>query len=205
METLQEGLRQALEQRRLAIRARRLATAAQEAAVRDPLTGLVNRLGLERTAAERLKRAGEPITTPWLMLIDVDGFKEVNDAAGHAAGDATLREIAKLVRGACRAEDLIARWAGDEFVVLLCQSSEAGLSGGRLGLTVAERIRSAVHDHNWAGVLGTVEGPTVSIGVATGHGDLNGLFTAADAALYRAKRQGRNRVECHRGAVSPVT
>lgn len=205
METLQEGLRQALEQRRVAIRARRLATAAQEAAVRDPLTGLVNRLGLERSAAERLERAGEPIMTPWLMLIDVDGFKEVNDAAGHAAGDATLREIAKLVRGACRAEDLIARWAGDEFVVLLCQSPEAGLSGGRLGLTVAERIRSAVHDHNWASVLGAVPGPTVSIGVATGNGDLNGLFTAADAALYRAKRQGRNRVESHRGTVAPAT
>ncbi|SDD30260.1 GGDEF domain-containing protein [Actinokineospora iranica] len=197
METLQEGLGQALEQRRLAIRAQRLATAAQEAAARDPLTGLANRLGLESTAPGLLARAVAAHRAPWLVLIDVDWFKGVNDAAGHAAGDAALREIAQLVRAECRADDVIARWAGDEFVVLLTDSPE---DNNPVGVTVAERIRAAVDRHDWTAVLGTSQRPTVSIGVATGPDTLERLFANADAALYRAKRRGRNRVEVHAAA-----
>ncbi len=199
METLQEGLGQALEQRRLAIRAQRLATAAQEAAARDPLTGLSNRLGLERMAPGILERAVATGRVPWLVLIDVDWFKGVNDAAGHAAGDAALREIAQLLRAECRGGDVIARWAGDEFVVLL---TEARLdhSEGRtspVGVAVAERIRIAVDHHDWTAVLGGSQRPTVSVGVATGQDTLERLFANADVALYRAKRRGRNRVEVH--------
>ncbi|MGQ0840685.1 diguanylate cyclase [Actinokineospora sp.] len=199
METLQEGLGQALEQRRLAIRAQRLATAAQEAAARDPLTGLANRLGLERTAPELLERAISAARVPWLVLIDVDWFKGVNDAAGHAAGDAALREIAQLLRAECRAGDLIARWAGDEFVVLLSESPMDHSTGltSPVGVAVAERIRVAVDRHDWTAVLGTTQRPTVSIGVATGPDPLEKLFANADVALYRAKRRGRNRVEVH--------
>ncbi|WP_447005517.1 diguanylate cyclase [Saccharothrix isguenensis] len=191
-ETLQEGLAQALEQRRVAVQAQRLAVAAQEAAARDPLTGLANRLGLERAAAGLLESTAARGRVPWLVLVDVDRFKGVNDDAGHAAGDATLREIAQLLRRECRSADLVARWAGDEFVVLL---GDPGGNSSEVGPTVAERIRAAVDGHDWTVVLGTTRRPTVSIGVAAGPAKLDQLFAAADMALYRAKRQGRNRVE----------
>ncbi|RSM82509.1 GGDEF domain-containing protein [Kibdelosporangium aridum] len=188
MATMQEGLGQALEQRRFAIQAQRLATAAQEAAVRDPLTGLTNRLGLERAAPEVLAHAAATGATPWLIVIDVDWFKEINDDAGHAVGDSALREIAELLRGECRTNDLVARWAGDEFIILL-------VGEGHLGVIVAERIRAAVDGHDWRSRLGAARRPTVSIGVANGRGSLEHLFAAADTALYLAKRNGRNRVE----------
>jgi diguanylate cyclase (GGDEF)-like protein len=198
LEMAQEGLGQALEQRRLAVRARHQAVAAQEAAERDPLTGLSNRLGLERCAPETLDRAATTGRTAWLVLIDVDWFKGVNDAAGHAAGDAALREIALLLRAECRGDDVVARWAGDEFVVLLTEPATdhaAGLTAP-VGVAVAERIRVAVDQHDWTPVLGTHR-PTVSIGVASGVDCLEKLFANADVALYKAKRHGRNRVEVH--------
>jgi len=189
-DTLREGLGQAMEQRRLAAAAQRMAVAAQEAAARDPLTGLTNRLGLERTAPAMLARAVEDGRTAWLVLVDVDWFKSVNDDAGHAAGDAALREIAQLLRRECRSEDLVARWAGDEFVVLLGDAS-----GDRdAGPVVAERIRASVAGHDWTMVLGSGRRPTVSVGVANGPAVLDELFAAADLMLYQAKRQGRNRV-----------
>ncbi|MBM7771694.1 diguanylate cyclase (GGDEF)-like protein [Actinokineospora baliensis] len=199
MEMLQEGLGQALEQRRLAIRAQRLATAAQELATRDPLTGLSNRLGLERSAQGILDRATAAGRIPWLVLIDVDWFKSVNDAAGHATGDAALREVAQLLRTECRVGDLIARWAGDEFVVLLTDAVTDHSEGrtSPVGVAVAERIRFAVDRHDWTAVLGATQRPTVSVGVATGHDTLDRLFANADIALYRAKRHGRNRVEVY--------
>ncbi|GGM82201.1 hypothetical protein GCM10012275_61070 [Longimycelium tulufanense] len=194
VETLQEGLAQALEQRRLAVQAQRVAMAAQEAAARDPLTGLANRLGLERAAPHLLERTAARGRLPWLVLVDVDWFKGVNDESGHAAGDAALREIAQLLRRECRTDDLVARWAGDEFVVLLVDVSEDRPDAGPV---VAERIRSAVDHHDWTMVLGNIRHPTVSIGVAAGPAKLDQLFAAADIALYRAKRHGRNRVEVH--------
>jgi diguanylate cyclase (GGDEF)-like protein len=190
---LQEGLSQAMEQRRLAAAAQRMAMAAQEAAARDPLTGLANRLGLERSAPTMLSSAAEDGRTAWLVLVDVDWFKSVNDDAGHAAGDAALREIAQLLRNECRSDDLIARWAGDEFVVLLGDAS-----GDRdAGPVVAERIWAWVAAHDGSIVLGTTRRPTVSIGVASGPIGLDELFAAADLVLYQAKRQGRNRVSVY--------
>lgn len=197
-ETLQEGLVQALDQHKLAVQAQRLAIAAQEAAARDPLTGLANRLGLERAAQPLLARAATPGQIVWLVLVDVDWFKSVNDDAGHPAGDAALREIAQLIRQECRADDLVARWAGDEFVILLVDSGGHGHYGA--GPAVAERIRLGVDRHEWAMVLRTARRPTVSVGVATGAPQLDQLFAAADVALYRAKRRGRNRVEVAPGA-----
>lgn len=189
-DTLRDGLGQAMEQRRLAAAAQRMAMAAQEAAARDPLTGLANRLGLERAAPTMLASAVACGRTPWLVLVDVDWFKSVNDDAGHAAGDAALREIAQLLRQQCRNDDLVARWAGDEFVVLLGDAS----NDRDAGPVVGERIRSAVAEHDWALVLGGARKPTVSIGVACGPVGLDDLFAAADVVLYQAKRQGRNRV-----------
>jgi two-component system cell cycle response regulator len=199
-DTLREGLGQALEQRRLAAQAQRLATAAQEAAARDPLTGLANRLGLERSAPRLLTAGAARAGTPWLLLIDVDWFKSVNDAAGHAAGDAALREIAQLLRHECRSDDLVARWAGDEFVVLLDDVSD----GGDAGPAVAERVRAAVAGHDWSPVLSGARPPTVSIGVSRGPAGFDQLFAAADSALYEAKRLGRNQVSTSRGVRPPA-
>lgn len=193
LETLREGLGQALEQRRFAVRAQRVALAAQQAAARDPLTGLGNRLGLEQSAPALFSSVASTLRVAWLILADVDHFKRVNDVAGHPTGDAVLREVAKLLRQECRASDLVARWAGDEFVVLLA----ADAADPAAGIAVAERIRAAVAEADWAMVGLDDLRPTVSIGVATGKPDLDVLFTQADAALYRAKRSGRNRVEFH--------
>lgn len=192
-DTLREGLGQALEQRRVAVQAQRLASAAQEAAARDPLTGLANRLGLERSAPDRLRRASASARVPWLALIDIDWFKDVNDDAGHAVGDAVLREIAMLLRRETRTNDLVARWAGDEFVVLLTELSvEDGAVAA--GPAVAERIRDAVARHDWAPILAGGKRPTVSVGVAAGPATMEALFSDADVVLYQAKRGGRDRV-----------
>lgn len=187
---LREGLGQALEQRRIAVRAQRLALAAQQAAARDPLTGLTNRLGLEQTAPVLLDAAIGSGRVAWLLIVDVDHFKVVNDDLGHPAGDAVLRQVARILRQECRTGDLIARWAGDEFVVLLAAEPVDGAAG----VTVAERVRAAVASADWSltGVGGP--GPTVSIGVASGVPELDVLFSRADAALYKAKRMGRDRV-----------
>ncbi|MFC7341329.1 sensor domain-containing diguanylate cyclase [Saccharopolyspora griseoalba] len=189
---LSEGLGQALEQRRVAIQTQRVALEAQEAALRDPLTGLANRLGLESLAPSLLDRCRSQGRKPWLVLLDVDWFKDVNDFAGHPAGDVVLQEVANLLRRECRSGDLLCRWAGDEFVVLLVDDSEDPREAGPV---VAERIRAAVDAHDWRLVLGGVTNPpTVSIGITAGYADLQELFANADIALYRAKRAGRNRV-----------
>ncbi|RJQ74659.1 GGDEF domain-containing protein [Pseudonocardiaceae bacterium YIM PH 21723] len=180
IQTLQEGLGQALEDRRITVHAARSTLAAYEAAHRDPLTDLANRRGLE---------ASDVPAQPWLVLVDVDEFKAINDSAGHPAGDMALREIAMLLRRECAAEDVISRWAGDEFVLLV-----SGVDRPEAGSEIAERIRAAVSAHRWpAGLC-----PTVSIGVATGGSTMDELFLAADQALYQAKSAGRNRVEVSR-------
>jgi diguanylate cyclase (GGDEF)-like protein len=194
IDALQESLGQALEQRKIALRAQQLAAAADAAAIRDPLTGLTNRLGLERAAPSILDQAAAHRESTWLILADVDRFKGINDHAGHPAGDAALREIANLLRRECRADDVVARWAGDEFVVLLGHTSN---DNHAVGPAVAERIRAAVDSHNWTTIVGAAEPPTLSVGVAAGNAGFEQLFTAADRALYRAKRHGRNRVEVH--------
>lgn len=196
---IREGLAQALEQRRFAIGAQQAAADASADAERDPLTGLANRRGLDRAAELMLEQAKILGSTIWLMIIDVDLFKTVNDLAGHIVGDAVLTEIAQLLRAECRGSDLLARWAGDEFVVMLDNSGQ--LPGA--GPAVAERIRASVDGHPWGTRLGAAPGPTISIGVAAAAPgpvsmSAQDLFVAADEALYRAKRGGRNRTEVAR-------
>ncbi|HUF84006.1 MAG TPA: sensor domain-containing diguanylate cyclase [Acidimicrobiia bacterium] len=153
-------------------------------ATRDGLTGLSNRRlfeeSLEREVA-RADRRGSPLA---LVVLDVDHFKDVNDTLGHQAGDAVLREVGRALSEKTKASDLPARYGGDEFVVLLPDCSGADC------ITVAERLRSAV-----AARMTTVK-VTVSAGCAAlpdnAH-DGERLVAAADAALYEAKREGRNR------------
>jgi diguanylate cyclase (GGDEF)-like protein len=153
----------------------------------DPLTQMLNRAPLEGRAselAEQSRVSGEPVA---MIVADLDHFKAVNDSHGHATGDDVLRDVAYLIRKELRAFDLAYRLGGEEFLVLLPGSSEAG------ALLVAERLRQAVAARPIAGV-----DVTISCGVASSAPgetfDFDTAFAAADYALYGAKKAGRNRV-----------
>jgi diguanylate cyclase (GGDEF)-like protein len=169
----------------LALAAQFLATSdrhSRDRAVVDPLTGLMNRGALASRFAE-IRAQGGPVA---VVMCDVDRFKQVNDVHGHERGDAVLRELAARVRTAVRRADLVHRVGGEELLVLL-PGHDAGAA-----VAVAERVRAAVASAPLAGL-----DVTLSAGVAAaGGGDvaLEELSSAADRALYEAKRGGRNRV-----------
>jgi diguanylate cyclase (GGDEF)-like protein len=153
-------------------------------ALTDPLTGLWNRRhALSRLNEElaRAKRYRYPLS---VLLIDVDHLKEINDHGGHAAGDAALLSIAAALRTSCRQTDLAARHGGDEFMVI------APNTEGADGTRVAERIRVAVKRNT--------PNLSVSIGIAELRGSQTSgadeLCSAADRALYEAKKAGRDRI-----------
>jgi diguanylate cyclase (GGDEF)-like protein len=154
----------------------------------DPLTGVRNRRALYDSAAHEIARAGrsgEPVT---LLMVDVDHFKKVNDQHGHLVGDQVLREVAGAIVAAARGADVVARFGGEEFAVLLIQTAEAEAA--------AERLRVAIGALEVRAPGGPVR-VTASIGVAaaTGEGlDFEALIRRADDALYKAKQAGRDRV-----------
>jgi two-component system, cell cycle response regulator len=163
---------------------------ALELALTDPLTGLYNQRYLMRHL-RGLLAAGQGHDIAVLML-DVDHFKAVNDAYGHAAGDMALRAIADALRSNTRAFDSLARYGGEEFVVVM---PGAGLQEAACA---AERLRAAIEATPVAWLSGSPERLTVSIGVAASGeqpATPEALLRAADLALYQAKRAGRNRVE----------
>ncbi|MGH3248312.1 MAG: GGDEF domain-containing protein, partial [Trebonia sp.] len=156
----------------------------------DAKTGVLNAgawQGEASLAVDRARRRGEPLA---VLLADVDNFKRVNDTHGHLTGDAVLRTLAAEMRQQVRESDLVGRFGGEEFAIVLRGTTAAE------AYLVAERIRRG------AGVVRVltedmIVGATVSIGVAVlgSHGDdLGELLEAADKALYRAKRTGRDRV-----------
>lgn len=152
----------------------------REESIRDPLTGLYNRRylmeSLARDAALAL-RSGAPLL---IVMLDVDGFKEVNDSGGHEAGDALLCEIAGRLSSQVRSSDLVCRLGGDEFLVVLRSADPPA------AVSLCERWRESF-----------TMGVTVSIGVAVfqaGEETIQETVRRADFALYEAKRQGRNRV-----------
>ncbi len=149
-------------------------------AERDSLTGLPNRRAYEAQARLAVRRARADGSSLSLAVLDVDHFKRVNDRLGHPAGDRVLVELAGLAAANLRRADFIARFGGEEFVILMPDTTleEA--------VTVLDRLRENLD-------LGT----TVSIGVASfaRHDDAERLLERADQALYRAKKAGRNRVE----------
>ncbi|MBX3717171.1 MAG: diguanylate cyclase [Burkholderiales bacterium] len=155
-------------------------------AATDHLTGAWNRAHFERTIAAELERCRAGRLPVSLVLVDIDHFKRVNDTHGHAAGDAVLRELVAVMRTRIRASDLLFRWGGEEFAVLV---SGAGWRGAE---RVAENLRQAVAGHDFP-VAGRV---TVSAGAAEHDGEesLPAWFGRLDAALYAAKAAGRDRV-----------
>ncbi len=153
----------------------------------DPLTGLFNRIVLQKRLKEEFMRAQRYGTPLSLILLDVDRFKMFNDTFGHPAGDDVLQTVGKLLRVASRNTDVIARFGGEEFAVL-CPSTDAD------GATVlAERTQKSFEEASW-----TWRPVTCSFGLAQFTADMSdpaALVSAADQALYRAKKNGRNRVE----------
>jgi diguanylate cyclase (GGDEF)-like protein len=158
-------------------------------AQRDPLTGVANRCALEETLHRELSHALRHRSSCALMIIDIDHFKAVNDQYGHIVGDRALRVIASRIQQCKRDDDLLFRYGGEEFVIVLRAS---GLAGAEV---LAERIRARVAAAPWqCGEFNIAL--TVSVGLSgLQDGDsVISLFARADAALYAAKRSGRNRV-----------
>lgn len=145
----------------------------------DPLTGLGNRRMLDAGIAETVGGAA--------LFVDVDRFKAVNDTFSHAVGDEVLRRVADILRAHCRTQDVVVRFGGDEFVVLLPVTATAEAA------VVAERVRAAVHREPWDEVAPGL-GVSVSVGVAGSGVTAERVVEDADAALYEAKLGGRNRV-----------
>jgi diguanylate cyclase (GGDEF)-like protein/PAS domain S-box-containing protein len=163
---------------------RRLATT-------DSLTGLVNRrvfLAQVARELERFQRYARPVA---LLMLDLDSFKRINDARGHAAGDSVLQHFADIARQSLRKIDVLGRLGGEEFAALLPGTDAAG------AVQLAERLRQAVAEQP-AEIEGGSLAYTVSVGVtwfASGDSNADSILARADRALYRAKDNGRNRVE----------
>ncbi|MGY1615605.1 diguanylate cyclase domain-containing protein [Geodermatophilus sp. SYSU D00691] len=152
----------------------------QTLASTDPLTGLCNR----RAFLRRLELALDETSTTVICLVDLNGFKSVNDRRGHGAGDAVLQQVAQALAASVRESDTVARLGGDEFAVL------AGVSAALPADSLAERLRAAV------ALAGRSVGVTASVGVAQvcAGDDVLDLLHRADAAMYRAKTAGGDRV-----------
>lgn len=158
--------------------------------ITDPLTGLFNRRHLEaviETEWKKVKRYGHAIAC---LLVDIDDFKAVNDLYGHSVGDSMLIEISRLLEKCVRETDVIARWGGEEFIAILTHTS------ADQGIMIAQRILEKVSTYKFSQIPS--RRVTVSIGLAFPGSSLNTyemLFKEADAALYRAKKKGKNMVE----------
>lgn len=167
---------------------KRYLDSCEDAAFTDHVTGLANRRRFERQLEREVERARRFDRSFCLLMLDIDHFKLVNDTYGHEAGDEVLRQLAKVLQEETRGIDLAARVGGEEFAVLLTETAMSG------GLEVGERLRAAVAraELREAGRI------TASFGIAEFPSSANTaqeLFQAADAAMYEAKGEGRNRVK----------
>lgn len=159
---------------------------------KDFLTGLANRRGFLAQAASvhtQAKRFRQPFC---VVLVDIDDFKLINDTRGHDAGDLVLRNVAEILAANKRAYDLVGRWGGEEFILLIPQCAAEGAA------SLAEKIRRALAGHElpWGGRI------TASFGVAvhSGEEDIEAVIRRADEQLYRAKLGGKNCVFFDQGS-----
>jgi diguanylate cyclase (GGDEF)-like protein len=169
----------------------RLHRIVERQALVDGLTGVANRRRCSEALAAEVARAARHATPLSLVMADLDDFKIVNDAHGHAAGDMVLREFAEVLRATLRETDLAGRWGGEEFLLLLPGTDATGAA------QLAERVRAAFAERPMLSSDGVPLPVTCSFGVAQHRPgeDEEELTAAADRALYRAKAQGKNRVE----------
>ena len=164
------------------------ATELAQQARHDALTGLHNRMAANEQLQEEHLRYGRTGAPYAVLLLDADHFKRVNDTFGHDAGDRVLRHIADTLLNSARATDFVARFGGEEFLLLLPETDASGAA------VLAEKIRAAV-EQSQAPDVGRI---TISIGLATADAadaQPEAAVKRADLALYRAKAGGRNRVE----------
>jgi two-component system cell cycle response regulator len=188
---LSARVRTQIRRQRYAVELRQSVTNTLALAVTDELTGLYNRRYFDRHLALMLEKAREQGRDMALMLIDMDFFKAVNDTHGHDTGDAVLKEFSLRLRRNIRGVDLACRFGGEEFVVLMPDTDY------RQAQSVAERVRVAVAERNFETGSSRPLAVTVSVGVALNESDHDTpemILKRADVALYRAKREGRNRV-----------
>jgi diguanylate cyclase (GGDEF)-like protein len=170
----------------------------REQALHDPLTGLYNRRYLQEALDREIRRASRKQATVGLIMIDVDHFKQLNDAHGHPAGDAILRAVSALLQARTRAEDVLCRYGGDEFSIVM---PEASLEDA---MKRAEELREGVRQISIEMNGRIVDGISISLGAAVfpEHGaTLDMLVREADSALYAAKTSGRNRVRARLSSV----
>lgn len=158
----------------------------------DALTGLHNRRWINATLEQHYRDSQQQKTALSLVIIDIDHFKKFNDSYGHLAGDEVLKQVAATMKGKLRPNEIVARFGGEEFVILL-PAVPVNIAG-----MIAERVRRGVENCSYHDPQSKQNVPiTVSLGVAQlqANNTLNDLIQQADQALYRAKQQGRNRVE----------
>ncbi len=184
METLEKLILQATKEKRF----------YENLALTDSLTGLYNRRVFMEVAEKELNRAmrlGEPFS---ILMLDLDNFKKVNDTYGHDVGDIVLRHVANILKENLRKMDLIARWGGEEFIVMLPNTSLEG------AYKVGEKLRKAVEQNPIELRNGEKLKITVSIGISSfrNHKSLEDIIREADIALYGAKKKGKNRVEIYK-------
>ncbi len=180
----------------------RLHERVQQQAIADPLTGLYNHRHLyERLEQEvaRAKRSRRPIA---VLMLDIDGLKLINDTYGHQVGDEALKLLASVLQGSCRAEDIVGRYGGDEFMIILpeADTAEAERIGERIQANLAARYLEE------KGKDGRVP-IRISMGVACYPNDatvMQELVNAADSALYRSKQGGGGRISTARGRVEEL-
>jgi two-component system cell cycle response regulator len=170
--------------------ARAHAEIAQERAMTDALTGLLNRYGLQHALTREQAEARRYDRSLSCLMIDVDRFKAINDTYGHAAGDTALQQVAAILTEAVRASDIVFRYGGEEFLVLL---PETDLNGA---VALAEKIRTVAASRSF-GDGERIFHLTMSAGVANLCDNESGydMIARADMALYQAKERGRDRVE----------
>lgn len=159
--------------------------------IRDPLTGLFNRRYMEESLEREFRRALRKQSPLAVLMVDLDHFKRFNDSYGHEAGDAVLRELAKIFQALLRAEDIVSRYGGEEFTLIL---PETDLEAAR---ECAVRLQMASHGIQVQHYGETLQGIRLSIGVACypkNGTSAESIMRAADSALYRAKEQGRDQV-----------
>ncbi len=160
-------------------------------AITDPLTELFNRRRFETVLGKEFKKTKRYKSPLSCLMIDIDHFKKINDEYGHQTGDSVLYDIAQLIKNTFREVDIMARWGGEEFVVLL------PLTNKKAALKSAARVLEIVSSHKFKGVPD--KNITVSIGIASIPSSSidteEKLVNASDLAMYEAKKKGRNRIE----------
>ena len=165
--------------------------AAVQSALRDALTGTGNRIAMDQALGREVEVARRHLLPLSVLMLDLDHFKRINDEHGHSVGDDALRAVACTLKHSLRNVDMVFRFGGEEFLVLLSNTP------GAAAMQVGERLRCAVQELDLA-----ANGKRVSISISLGCATLNGgesandLLRRADDALYEAKREGRNRLAC---------